>query len=151
MLLRKLCLAALAAAFFGCSPLISAPPSNFVVLDDATYDYRATSADGVVIAATKLRHEPRGELSFWVRAVENRMHDRGGYRLVDQRDVKTSRGLAGRELRFRHDDGAVPHTYVVAVFVTKRHLFLVEAGGPEERVAEAGPQIDAAITRLNAG
>lgn len=151
MSLRKIFLTAVASLILGCSPLISAPPSDFVVLDDDTYDYRATSADGVVIAATKLRHEPRGELSFWVRAVENRMRDRGGYELVAEREVRTSRGLTGRELRFSHESGAVPHTYIVAVFVTKRRLYLVEAGGPQEQVEAARPKIDQAIARLNAG
>ncbi|MBK8695820.1 MAG: hypothetical protein IPN17_27040 [Deltaproteobacteria bacterium] len=41
-------------------------PNGFAELeDDSRYDYRATNADGVVIAVRVMRNEPEASLEFW--------------------------------------------------------------------------------------
>jgi hypothetical protein len=140
-----------------CSPLVVTPP-GFVSLDsdDSQYDYRATTPDGLVISARELDHDPEGALSFWVDAIKNKMRDRGGYALIGEQDVKTQKGLAGKLLRFGHDEGKVPHLYSVAVFVTMGSwlstgsIYLVEAGGTKELVEKNDAKILAAIQSLDA-
>ena len=41
-------------------------------------EYRATTADGVVIGIRNVDNDPKGELSFWSRALENRMREAYG-------------------------------------------------------------------------
>jgi hypothetical protein len=148
--------AALALAAAGCGPsfAIETPP-NFVELDEdySSYDYRATSADGLVLAVRELDHDPQGELSFWVKAVENRMRERGGYALLESVPTKSADGVAGMQLRFGLDvdasseGGGVgqPHLYYVALFVTPERIFVVEVGGTKELVTAQAQSIEAAL------
>lgn len=142
-------LVTLSATFGGCSPLLTTPP-GFVEVEGKPYDYRAASADGLVIGVRAIEHEPQGDLAFWVRAMENELRLGRGYALLDTRDVKTAKGLTGKELHFGHDEGSTPHLYWVAVFVTKSTLYVVEAGGTKELVEKNQPLIDAAIESLDA-
>lgn len=135
-----------------CASLTQTPP-GFVELEDAGWDYRATSAEGVVITVRHLAHEPEGELSFWTRSVEQEMAARGGYALVDERPVQTSAGAPGALLRFRHQAADTPHLYFVALFIDEDtfgsdDLFVVEAGGTEEAVVDAEGAILRAIEGL---
>lgn len=149
---RAWCLVGVALTFatLACSPLMNTP-SGFVEVKGEPYDYRASSADGLVIAVRELDHEPKGDLAFWVRAVENEMRLGRGYALLDTREVKTSRGLAGKEMRFGHDEGSNPHLYWVAVFVTDTKLYVIEAGGTKDLVEKSEALLEAAIVSLNAG
>lgn len=111
----------------------AATPAGFVELEHQDrYDYRATSADGLVIGVRELKNDPRGELAFWSRAVENQLRMRGGYALLDTRDVKSKDGVAGKEFHFGHDEGKTPHLYFVTVFVTKKRIQVLEIGGTKD-------------------
>lgn len=133
----------------GCSPLMNAPP-GFVDVSGGAYDFRAVSADGLVIAGREMKNSPRGDMAFWVKAIENELRFGRGYALLGSRDVKTAKGLLGRELRFGHDEGASPHVYWVAVFVTERKLYVVEAGGTRELVEQNEASLKQAISSLDA-
>ncbi len=119
-------------------------PAGFVELDEphSSYAYRATTADGLVVAVREIDHEPKGELSFWSKAIENELRQRGGYALLASRDVKTREGLSGKELRFGHDEGAVPHEYNVTLFVTDSKLYLLEAGGTKELMTRHAKELN---------
>jgi hypothetical protein len=145
-------LLALGLTAAGCgSSFKAATPPGFVELEDQeAYDYRATTADGLVIAVREVDHEPTGELSFWARAIENHLRQRGGYSLIESRDVKNAAGLAGKQLRFGHDEGSKPHLYYVTIFLTDSRIFLLEAGGTKELMTRHAPQIDWAVQRFQA-
>jgi len=144
---RILVLAASLAAFASCRPFVPATPPGFVELEDrySWNEYRATTADGVVIGIRAFDNEPKGERAFWVRAIENRMRDAGGYALLEKRDVKNRGGLTGTELRFGHDEGDEPYLYRVSIFVDEKRVFLVEAGGSKVQMERQAEQIDWAI------
>lgn len=142
----------------GCGPSFSiSTPPGFVELEQgySSFDYRATSADGVVIAVRELEHEPEGELSFWIKAIENRMRERGGYALLESKPTKSADGVSGVLLKFGLDvqpgaegapsAGGKPHSYQLAVFVTPDKIFLVEAGGTQELVTAQQTNVDAAL------
>lgn len=150
--LTKLALLALTMCVVGCGPVFdSATPRGFVKLNDpGPYDYRATSPDGLVIAAREMKHEPKGESSFWERAVSNEMRQRGGYALLDTRDVHDATGLEGRQLRFGHDEGKEPHVYVVTLFLTKKRIVVVEVGGTKELIERHEADIAWAIDQFYA-
>jgi hypothetical protein len=129
----------------------AATPPGFVELEDQyAYDYRATTADGLVIGVREIDHDPKGEMSFWTRAIENHMRQRGGYALLGTHPVKNADGLDGLQLRFGHDEQASPHLYYVTVFLTDDHIFLVEAGGTKALMEKHADQIDWAIKNFRA-
>ncbi|MBK7580983.1 MAG: serine/threonine protein kinase [Myxococcales bacterium] len=134
-------------ALAGCGHSFEATtPPGFVELEDQeAYDYRATTADGLVIAVREIDHEPKGSMAFWTRAIENRMRQRGGYALLGTRDVKTAGGLDGKQLRFGHDESGKPHLYYVTLFVTDKYIFLLEAGGTKELVEKQSAELDQAV------
>ena len=102
----------------------------------------------MVLGARAFENKPKGELPFWVRAIENRMRDTSGYALLETRDVKNRAGVAGKQLRFGHDESTVPHLYYVAIFVDDDHVFLVEAGGTKELVDKHEDQINWSISNF---
>jgi len=152
----------------GCGPsfVLSTPP-GFIELEEkySPYDYRATTADGVVIAAREIDNDRHGELGFWVRAIENRMRERGGYALLESKTVKSADGVEGRQLRFGHDDqgssgasapaqgtgSARPHLYYLTIFVTEEKIFLVEVGGTKELVTSQAAAFDSVIASFHTG
>lgn len=129
----------------GCGrPFVPATPPGFVELEDRYEDdeYRAATADGVVLGIRVLDNEPKGETAFWVRAIENRMRESGGYALLEKREVKDREGLAGVQLRFGIDLGKVPHHYWITIFTTEKRVFLLEAGGTKDEMTRLSPQLE---------
>lgn len=139
----------------GCSAWEPKSPEGFVELDeeDSPYELRSTTADGVVYAVREIEHEGRGSsLAFWTSAIENEMRQRGGYALLATKKVKTARGQEGNQLRFGHDEGSVPHEYIVAVYVTggepdslSSKIHVIEVGGPAKLLAEKSAAIEAVL------
>jgi hypothetical protein len=137
-----------AAALLGCGrPFVPATPPGFVDLGDryGNREYRATTADGVVVGVRAFDNDPRGDLAFWSQIIEKRLRESGGYALLGKSDVKCRSGLPGVQLRFGHDEGKQSHLYLLAIFVDEDHVFLVEAGGAKPDVERHHPQIDWAV------
>jgi hypothetical protein len=141
----------LAAALCACGAHFKQPtPAGFVELEDQErYDYRAVTADGLVISVREMDHEPHGELSFWVDAISNHMRQRGGYALLEQRKVKTAAGTEGVQVRFGHDQGSRPFLYYVTVFVTDDRIYLLEAGGSAEQMTKRAREVDWAVAHFD--
>jgi hypothetical protein len=132
----------------GCGrPFVPATPPGFVDLGDryGRNEYRATTADGVVIGIRAFDNDPKGEASFWSRTLERRMREMAGYALLDKRDVATASGLKGVQMRFGHDEGKTPYVYTLALFVTDDKVFVIEAGGSKDEVTKQDGQIAWAI------
>jgi hypothetical protein len=128
-------------------------PSGFVKLDDdahPAYAYRATTADGFVIGVRELQHSNQGDLGFWVNAVKNTLRARNGYALLEERNAKTRSGLAGKSLLFGHDEGQQAHRYLVTVFVTDAHIFVIEAGGKQDQMQQHADDVQTFISAFGA-
>lgn len=134
------------AALTGCKdlPVVSAP-DDFAELDGGDHhDYRATNASGVVIAIRNEPNDPKGNLDFWSRALDNKLQ-RGGYKRVGQEPITTAEGLSGKHLRYEVQREGRTTEYWVGVFVTASAVIVVEAGGDtaffdaetEKRIKEA--------------
>lgn len=141
----------------GCGPsFTAATPPGFVELDAdyGNYDYRATTAEGLVIGVREIEHDPEGDLDFWVRAIENELRARGGYALLENKPLKNAQGLAGRQLWFGHDEGQKPHLYMVTLFVTEGSwlsdgwIYVLEVGGTKEQLEKQRKQIDWAVDKF---
>ncbi len=135
-----------------CGPSFKATTQpSFVEIDNKydDYDYRATTADGLVIGVREIVHDPKGEEAFWLQAIKNRMRDSGGYALTESVPVQSGDGVKGTQLRFGHDeDEGKPYLYNVTLFVTPKKLILVEAGGSKDQMKEHQVEIDRVISSL---
>ena len=142
---------ALAASLFAaCTNFTAVTPKGFVELDDQElYDYRATTADGLVIGVRELENEPQGELDFWARAIENQLRNNGGYALLETREVKSKDGVTGKQFRFGHDEGKTPHLYYLAVWVTPDTIQILEIGGTKELVTKHAAEVDFAVANFS--
>lgn len=141
-LILSLSLALLSA---GCHSFEAKTPAEFVVLDSPSYDYRAASSDGVVLAARSMKNDPRGTLAFYTDVTRRKLREGDGYALMEEREVTAKTGEKGSQLRFGRDHGGAPHTYVVTLFVTSDRIFVLEAGGAKAEVDAHMSQIDASI------
>jgi hypothetical protein len=136
------------ASLAACVPTYKmATPGSFVEIENDydAYDYRAVTADGMVMAVRAIEHDPKGESKFWLEAIQNRMRDRGGYALLETIQVKSLDGVPGTQLRFGHDESGKPHLYYLTLFVTDARLFLLEAGGTKEQMVARAADVDAAV------
>ena len=111
---------------------IHAPAGFAELTEDERYDYRATNADGVVIAVRALRNSPEAGLEFWGHVVDERLR-RDGY-LADgaAEAVHDERGVPGVMLRYHCTIGGRAHRYLVAVYVRGSKVYVLEAGGDRE-------------------
>lgn len=131
-------------------PFEAATPDGFVDLGDERYDqtfheYRATTADGVVLGARAFENDPKVDLTLAVRALENRIRMGQGYALLEKKDVAARDGTKGVELRFGHDEPNGTHLYYLTVFVTDDWVYVLEAGGKKDLVEKAAASIDWSI------
>jgi len=131
-----------------CGTFAVQTPSRFLELEgESAYDYRATTADGVVLSVTEHEvEEDRGStVQFWIEAIEGRLRHTGGYALTEKKEVTTTGGLKGTQLRFGHDEGQKPYLYWVTVFVSGDSVYVIEAGGAEDVFTPSVPSIEKAI------
>lgn len=125
-------------------------PGEFMELEPATqeaygYRYRATTANGVVLAVREIENERHGSSDFWLEAVRNSLRRDGGYALLEEVDARAATGEAGRTLRFGRDEDADPYAYWLTLFVTHDRIYVVEAGGRRETFEAARAEVEAAI------
>jgi hypothetical protein len=130
-------LLSLSMAAAACAPRVTVqtPPGFAVLEDQQEYVYRATSADGVVIGVRAEDNKPSGNLDFWADVLDRTLR-RGGY--VQEAEgavmpLRSRAGFAGREMRYLRDDSGHKYRFWVAVFVTEKKVWVVEAGGDHER------------------
>ncbi len=143
--------AALLLATVGCGrPFKAATPDGFIEFEDrydnsTTHEYRAATADGVVLSVRSFENDPEADMALAVRALENRVRLGQGYALIDKKEVTARDGTKGTKLRFGHDEEGGAHLYYVTVFVTEDYVYLLEAGGKKDLVEKADKSIDWAI------
>lgn len=144
-------IAAGAWMLFGCSGVNVNTPAGFAEIDDDdTYAYRATSAEGVVLAVREEANDPRGNLDFWSSAVRYEL-ERKGYTSVDKQDVRSPGGVEGRQMRYRTTRNGRPNVLWVTVFVTDGSVFVVEAGGDVAHFERVEKAVDEAVRGLDLG
>jgi hypothetical protein len=147
-------LLAASLAAVACGPSVSlVTPPGFAVLDkQEEYLYRAASADGVAIGVRAEKNEPRGNLDFWAEAVDRQLRKSGYVPEGDPADVRTSAGLTGRETKYKREVNGRTSRFWTVVFVTDKHVFVVEAGGDSDRFKEKAQKgIQKAIESLGIG
>ncbi len=126
-------------------------PDGFAELDGTDdYGFRATSAEGVVLAVRKEKNDPEGSLDFWASAVKNDLDSRG-YALASKKSVKSKNGTPGTQLRYSITRNGRPNVLWVTVFVAGKRVVLVEAGGDEAHFELNEKRVQAAIEAVEVG
>jgi hypothetical protein len=124
-------------------------PREFAKLDEHnSYEQRATTAHGVVIAVREVDAPEDTSIAFWSEAITQRLKAGQGYALLESRDVKAKSGEAGRLLGFGHDQNGQTYDYWVAVFPQKKKVVVLEAGGRRDHFEKAKPELEQAIASL---
>lgn len=132
-------------------PFDVASTARFVELEEESevYDYRATTADGVVVGIRAVDVDPDrgGNLAFWVEAIEQRMRRIGGYALLRKTDTRAG-GLRGKRLEFGRDEGERPYRYWVSLFLDDDTLYVCEAGGGQETFERHARHVESLLASL---
>ena len=136
----------------GCSRgFVLTTPAGFAELEDEeSYAYRATSAEGVVLAVRHEPNEPYGDLAFWTGAVDAQLR-RNGYVADKALDVESVSGLRGRQLRYHLMREGREQSFWATVYVTEAHVVVVETGGDRAFFEKLESAVSAAITSLDIG
>jgi hypothetical protein len=127
----------------GCKTAQMTPPAGFVAVDEVrrgNYDYRAVSADGVVVAVRTEENSRGGDLEFWAKATLNQLQQQG-YKLVNDEGVTSAAGTKGMLLEFTQKRSGTDYAYIVAVFVRPDRVIVPEAGGKSEMVEPVRPEV----------
>jgi hypothetical protein len=137
----KLLLLALTLAIVGCTHHATmSTPAGFGRLD-GSYDFRAVSPSGIVIAARIKPNRPYSDLNFWTSAVDLSLI-RKGYTRTEVTDVESSAGLPGRLLKY---DAGAGTSYWVAVFSGGEKILLAEATGYTDDIGAAADELQRSL------
>lgn len=113
-------------------------PDGFAALEKQTdYVYRAASAEGVVVAIRAEENRPKSTLDFWAGALDQRL--RQNRYVLDGKagEARAAGGLTGKQLRYTREDQGRKYRFWVTVFVTPERVWVIEAGGDQERFTGA--------------
>jgi hypothetical protein len=80
-----------------------------------------------------------------------RMREMDGYSLITSADVRSLDGTAGKELVFGHDESGKPFVYRVRIFLAKKRVYVVEAGGAKEQMDRYAKSVDWMFASVNVG
>ena len=151
--MKRLILTAFAFATLatGCATAQLDTPSGFAAHeDDAVYDFRASDGEGVVLAVRTEKNDPKGDLDYWTAALDVQLR-KAGYEAKAAQDVQSADGHQGKQIRYVIDVDGRELVFWLSVFVTKREVVLVEAGGDAEFFEPKATDVETAIGSLRVG
>ncbi len=131
----------------GCKSKHIKTPSDFAQMEDPGYafEYRAISSNEVVIGVQRKPNEPKGDADFWMNVWKDKYPPIKDYAYVADEKISTSAGLSGFLLEYTSEEEDGKYTLMVALFVKKKYIWILTAGGREDRVAEHRDTIIAAF------
>ncbi len=128
--------------------IITTPPGFAELEDQEDFGYRATNAEGVVIAVLREDNRPYGDLDFWSGALDAHLR-RQGYFAKKALDVETGKGVPGRQIRYRHKYKGRTHVFWCTVFVTDAKVITVQAGGDQTYFDKVEKAVTSTIESLD--
>jgi len=103
-------------------------PDDFVVYDREAH-FKAITADGIRMKIKKIKNEPKGDILLWSRTIELHLKSRG-YQIIKNDEIKTVSGLQGRAMLSLFKYHRKDYSYLTAIFVHKKYVYLIESAGP---------------------
>jgi hypothetical protein len=145
------CVAWLLCTLGGCTAGLDVPPGYVKLHEPGPYDLKAVSARGAVIALkSRPNEDASADLAFWSQAVEHQKADLDGLCLAGRESVKSESGLDGVLFNFELGEGQGKVAYLIALYVTPRRIYTVEAGGPADLVAQDREKLRKALLSVRA-
>jgi hypothetical protein len=144
--------AMLGLAVAGCGRgFVLTTPSGFAELEAGRdYAYRATNAEGVVIAVRRENNRPYGDLGFWSGAVDAHLR-RDGYTADKAVEVQSADGVPGRQIRYHATRERREFVFWASVFVTEANVVVVEAGGDRLHFDKLEGAVGSSLASLEVG
>ena len=145
-----LCL--VATSLVGCATFEIETPDEMVAVEESNREYVAMTHDGVVLRVLVhsqgegVNDVPRAGHDFWVESVRERMRTRGGYALLEEREVQSVDGHRGTRMEFGRDQDGVPYQYWMVLFVTEDNIHVIDAGGRQDRLEGARDALERALS-----
>lgn len=126
------------------------PPDGFAELGShEQYDFRAASAQGVVVAVRTENNKLHATSDFWADSIDVRMR-RDGYRGEKVLGVVSANGVQGKQMRYSRESDRRTYRYWLTVFATEDRVYVVEAGGDQESFDPAERVIESSVLSLRA-
>lgn len=141
----------------GCQSFAISTPPDFVERpepDWSSYSYRALNADAVVLGVREVdENEGRSlfedthdvSLTFWKKAVENRLRSSHAYALLGEDPLTVASGHKGTLLRLGREDAGVQYDYWVGLIDAGEYLYVLEAGGRREEFTKVQDALRSSI------
>jgi hypothetical protein len=117
----------------GCASFDVLTPNGFVKLDKQTVPYKAVSADGAVLMVRKWDNKPPATLAFWQEVVTRELLKQRGYKLTKPQSIRSKGGIEGQLYSGTAEYRGQRHSYRLALYVTEKTIYALEAAAPLER------------------
>jgi hypothetical protein len=120
----------------GCNKHLKTP-ADFARMDEPGYGYvyRAISSDEVVIGVQHRPNEPRGDVEFWTKVWQEKYPPIKDYAFVEKESLTTDAGLGGSLLEFTSEEEDGLYRLLIGLFVVKKKIWILTAGGKDEALA----------------
>lgn len=127
-----LSLCVFAAILSGCGSMNFSitEPKGFARYKKDTAVFRAISSSGIRMKARRVENDPYGDADMWSRSVE--LHLKGlGYHEIARSGLSAAGGQKGELREYAYRFNGENYVYSLALFVTKKDIFIIEAAGIE--------------------
>ena len=128
------------------------PPKGYFEVDHSyLFRYKAVSAQGNVIALSKQWNDDKtADLVYWSEAIEYQKVDIEGYNLIERESIRSEEeDLTGTLLTFEVGEKADKILYLVGIYVDRRSIWVIEAGGPVDSIKEEKAEIVKSMESLD--
>ncbi len=120
-------------------------PNGFAEFDYGD-DFKAVNPEGVVYRVKVLENDPKADLEYWTEAVRTRM-EHSGYKEISKEEFKgTLPKLSSTKYVAPYKGKA--YQYQIVIGVDGDDIYLLEAAGELEKMAEYQKDIDEAIKKI---
>lgn len=140
-----LCLAA--SAFFSCTPVRAEIPDIFA-FSESRGKLRIYSPDGLKITVRAEKNTPQKDSEFWAGALENQL-EKKGY-LLEKKERFSSANLNGISLLWVVPFGHEYYSYMTALAVKGRKIYIMEAAGEQKLFERYEKEIAGILSSLAA-
>ena len=120
------------------------PPGYVEVEPSYHSNFRAVSAEGCALTLRTEDNPKNGDLGFWEKAIQSRLVGVGGYQQVSRQEVMNDK-TPGVEILYDYLRPDAAFNYMLTVFVKGGRVYVIEAAGTRERMAQDLPNIREAI------
>jgi hypothetical protein len=141
---------ALLALAAGCNAYRLEPPAGFAQVYADDYGAHMKANNNVGLKIRVFDNVEGGTLTFWSRDLVEKLGKRD-YHLVAQTPTETKNGVVGTRFDFAYTpvgEAEPPRFYSAVLFVSDKHIVVLQLAGLEEHKTQYGGEIDGILAEL---